>query len=48
MLNDKTYDMVETAREYGLNLDEFVDKESMAQDIVNDDGFDGGGAIDSI
>jgi len=38
MLNDKTYDMVATAREYGLNLDEFVDKSAMAQDIVNDDG----------
>jgi len=39
MLDEKAYDMVETAREYGLNLDEFVDKSAMAQDIVNDDGF---------
>ena len=39
MLNDKTYDIVATAQEYGLNLDEFVDKSAMAQDIVNDDGF---------
>ena len=39
MLNEKAYDMVETAREYGLNLDEFVDKSAMAQDIVDGDGF---------
>ena len=39
LLDDKTYDMIATARDYGINLDEFVDKSAMAQDIVNDDGF---------
>jgi len=39
LLDDKTYDMIATARDYGINLDEFVDKSAMAQDIVDSDGF---------
>jgi len=39
MLGDKVYDMVSTLKEYGLSLDEFVDKREMAQGMVDADGF---------
>ena len=39
MLRDKSSDMVSTLKDYGLSLDEFVDKREMAQGMVDADGF---------
>ena len=39
MLRNKAYDMVSTLKDYGLSLDEFVDKRAMAQGMVDADGF---------
>jgi len=39
LLEDKTYDAATTIRDYGLNMQDFVDMDSLIKDVVNTDGY---------
>jgi hypothetical protein len=39
MLDDKSHDMLNTIREYGMDIENFLDKEEVAKDIVKTDGY---------
>jgi len=39
LLEDKTYDAATTIRDYGLNIQDFVDMDALIKDVVNTDGY---------
>jgi hypothetical protein len=38
-LEDKTYDAATTIRDYGLNMQDFVDMGALIKDVVDTDGY---------
>jgi hypothetical protein len=39
LLEDKTYDAATTIRDYGLNMQDFVDMDALIKDVVDTDGY---------
>jgi hypothetical protein len=39
LLEDKTYDAATTIRDYGLNIQDFVDMDALTKDVVDTDGY---------